>query len=76
MNASCSGPLPTHDGPESMMKRPILLYLSPFVPVLTELANEAGRCLIENRFAELLLGTSQFSSLVLQHRRARLSRSQ
>jgi len=34
------------------MKRLILLYLSPFVPGLTELANEAGRCLIENRFAE------------------------
>jgi hypothetical protein len=47
-----------------MMKRPILLYLSPFVPVLTELANEAARCLIENRFAESLLGASQFSSLV------------
>jgi hypothetical protein len=47
-----------------MMKRPILLYLRPFVPVLTELANEAARGLIENRFAESLLGASQFSSLV------------
>src|SRR6266446_6623887 len=43
MNASCSGPLPTHDGPESMMKSPILLYLSPFIPVLTEVNHDAAR---------------------------------
>src|ERR1700720_3782103 len=36
MKASCSGPLPTHDGPERMTKRPILVYFVPFVPVLIQ----------------------------------------
>jgi hypothetical protein len=42
------------------------LGFSPLVPALTELANEAARCLIENRSAEWFDYPPKFSTLVIQ----------
>lgn len=48
----------------SVLRLPNLPYLLPIVPVLTQLAGETARALVENCFAERIRRPPQFFTLI------------